>query len=112
MKTLWAVTLFCGAIAAAPAFGAEDPLPCAKDPQNEGMQARMNTIRDEMDRIEWTTDRAEKRHLMELHIKHMREGLREMRVRKMHPDCRLEMMGSMMESMARHELVMHEDHSR
>lgn len=106
---LMPIALLCGALAASPALGAAGASACAKDPNAKGMQARMDTMREQMDRIEWTTDRAEKRQLMELHVKHMREGLREMRVRKMRPDCQLEVMGSMMESMARHELVKHDD---
>jgi hypothetical protein len=104
------VTLLCGALAAAPALGAEEPSACAKESHAEGLLARMRVIREQSDRIEWTTDRVEQRQLMELHIKHLREGMREMRHRKVGPGCRLEMMSSMMEAMIRHDLVMHEAH--
>jgi len=60
--------------------------------------------------MEWTTDRAEQRKLMELNIKHVREGVREMRHRKLGAECRMEVMASLMEAMVRHELLMHEEH--
>lgn len=110
MRSIYAITLLCGAIAAAPALGAEEASACAKEPNSEGMRARMNVIREQSDRIEWATDRAEQRQLMELHIKHLREGMREMRHRKLSSGCRIEMMSSMMEAMIRHDLVMHEAH--
>lgn len=110
MRRIHLVILLCGALAAAPALGAEQPFACAKEARAEGMLARMKLIREQSDRIEWTTDRAEQRQLMELHIKHLREGMREMRLRKLSSGCRIEIMTSMMEAMIRHDLVMHDAH--
>ena len=112
MRTICAVALACVALAAGPAFGADDASPCAKEPSNAGMNTRMKTMQEQMDRIEWTTDRAEQRRLMDLHMKHMSEGLRELRKREMGMGCRMEMMSSMMEAMIRHERVMHDNDSR
>lgn len=111
MKMTWMLAVAC-ALAGAPASAAEPDSACMHDSQAQGLRARIDNLRDQMDRIEWTTDRAERQQLMELHSKLLREGLREMRMRKVRTECQLEVMGTMMESMARHELVMHEDHHR
>ena len=74
-----------------------------------GMNARLDTMRNQMDRIEVTTDRAEQRKLMDLHMKHVREGLHELRKREDIPmACRVEMMTAMLETLVRHEEVAHE----
>lgn len=72
------------------------------------MHARMKTMKEQVDLIEWTTDRAEQRRLMVMHMKHMHEGLRELRKRDLDVGCRIEMMNTMMEAMVRHEQVMHD----
>jgi hypothetical protein len=66
------------------------------------MRARVETMNQQMDRAEWAEDRAKQRELMDLHTKHMREGLRELRKRDMPADCRMELMSEMMESLMRH----------
>ncbi len=92
--------------AAAPAFASGPP--CAQQ-SAAGMHARLDTMRDQMDRIEVTTDRAEQRKLMELHMKHVREGLHELRKREDIPmACRVEMMSAMLETLVRHEAVAQE----
>ena len=75
------------------------------DPKAVGLTARMEQMKEQMDRIEWTTDRAEQRRQMELHMKKMHEGMRELRRREASEGCRLEMMHAMMEQMMRHQLV-------
>jgi hypothetical protein len=93
-------------VAAAPAFAGGAP--CAHQ-SAVGMKARLSTMRDQMDRIEVTADRAEQRKLMELNIKHVREGLHELRKREDIPmACRVEMMSAMLETMVRHEAVAQE----
>ena len=93
--------------AAAPAF-AGDGRTCAQQ-SVAGMNARLDTMHDQMDRIEITTDRAEQRKLMELHMKHVREGLQELRKREDIPmACRVEMMSAMLETLVRHETVAQE----
>ena len=96
------------ALGAVPAFAADTPPDCPKDGATVGMQARMKTLREEIERIEWTADPAEQKRLMEMHMKHMHEGLRELRRRDMHVACRVDLMASMMETMIRHEQVMHD----
>ena len=110
MKRIVAMALLGGVVAVAPAFGAEEKSACAREPHSEGLRARMKVIREQSDRIEWTIDRAEQRQLMQLHIKHLREGMQELRHRRVAPDCRIEMMSSMMEAMIRHDLVVQEAH--
>ena len=82
--------------------------PCANGSAS-GMKARVTTMRDQMDRIEITADRAEQRKLMELNIKHVREGLHELGKREDIPvACRVEMMNAMLETLVRHEAVAQE----
>lgn len=109
MRTLCAVGMLCGALAAASAFGADTVPACPNDPGTAGMHARMKVMREQMDQIEWTTDRVEQRRLMQMHMKHMHEGLRELRNRDLGMGCRIEMMNTMMEAMVRHEQVMHDN---
>ena len=107
MRVPLAAGVLCAAFAF-PAFAGETRPACPNDPATAGMQARMKTLRAEIERIEWTVDRTEQKRLMEMHMKHMHEGLHELGRREMDVPCRLEMMTSMMETMIRHEQVMHE----
>src|SRR5690349_15859161 len=84
------------------AFGADS---CERDPAARGLAERMQGMAEQMDRSEWSTDREEQQRLMELHMKKMREGMRELRHRKAGEACRVEMMQAMMEQMMRHHLV-------
>jgi hypothetical protein len=104
-----------GALCAAfafPAFAGEAPPSCPNDAATAGMNARMKTLREEIDRIEWTVDSTEQKRLMDLHMKHMHESLHEMHRRRIDTPCRLEMMTSMMETMIRREQVMQERDAR
>jgi hypothetical protein len=65
-----------------------------------------------MDRIERIEDRAEQRRILDLHMKQMRESMREIRRRDLAPGCRMEVMGDMMEVMIRHQHAMHEPGER
>ena len=98
------VLLGCALLAASAAFAAP-PGQCERDPRARGLPERMHSMSNEMDRIEWTLDRAEQRLLLDLHAKKMQEGLRELRQRKAGEACRLEMMHAMMEQMLRHQLA-------
>ena len=104
MKRFIPVTAACFALAATAAFADH----CGHSTQAEGMRARVNTINEQMDRIEWSQDRTQQRELMDLHMKHMQEGMRELRKREMPADCRIELMSAMMESMMRHQQVQQE----
>jgi hypothetical protein len=86
-------------------FGALAEGSCERDPAARGLTQRMNGMAAQMDRIEWTTDRQERQALMELHMKKMREGMRELRHRDAGDACRVEMMQAMMEQMMRYQLV-------
>ena len=107
MKTLMKAAVACMALAAATVLA--DPVAGHCGQGTEGMRARMKTIHDQMERIEFTEDRAQQRELMDLHMKHMQEGMREMRKRDMPDACRVELMTSMMESMMRHQQLQQEN---
>ena len=106
MKTLIKAAIACAALAAVPVRA--DPVPGHCGQGTEGMRARMKTIHDQMDRIEFTEDRATRSELMDLHMKHMQEGMRELRKREMPEACRVELMSSMMEMMVRHQQMQQE----
>src|SRR5215208_4781752 len=90
----------------APAYAAETLESCVHDPAARGMPERIEGLRYQMDRIEWTADRAEQRKLMDLHLKKMHEGMRTMRQRGAGDGCRMEFMQAMLEQMMRHELAL------
>ena len=112
MKVTLKAVLLCATLAAGAASAGADTKACGTEGAMKGMRERMQLMHEQMDRIEWTTDRAEQGVLLDLHAKHMREGVREMRHRELGPDCRMEMMGSMMEELVRHQLVMSERDAR
>ena len=82
---------------------------CGKGTAAEGMRARVHGIRAQADKIDLATDRSQQRALLDLHMKQMQEGLRELRKRELPADCRIELMSSMMESMMRAQQVAHAD---
>ena len=82
---------------------------CGKSPQADAMRARVKTMHEQMDRAEYARDRSEQRALMDLHMKHMQEGLRELRKRELSAACRIELMSAMMETMVRAQMVAHAD---
>ena len=112
MRTTLKAVLLCAALAAGSALGAHETKSCAKEPAMSGMRERMRLMHDQMDRIEWTTDRTEQAKLLDLHAKHMHEGTREMRKRDLATDCRMDLMSYMMEEMVRHQLVLSERDGR
>lgn len=99
MKAFIKSAATCLAFTATAAFADQ----CGTAAPAEGMRARMKTMHEQMDRAEWTEDRAQQRDLMDLHMKHMREGMRELRKREMPAECRVELMTEMMETMIRHQ---------
>jgi hypothetical protein len=84
--------------------------PCMNDPQAEGMRMRMERMHEQMDRAQVLADPAEQRRLLDLHAKHMREGMRELRRREtgLEPACRMELMHAMMEQVIAHQCVAQE----
>jgi len=112
MKRIFAVSALCAGLVAVPALAATPASACGEDVQSAGMQARMNTVRTQMDRIEWSTDRAEQKRLLDLNTKHVQEGLREARRRDLAPGCRLEVLNTLLETMVRHEQVRQEADGR
>lgn len=105
MKAL-ACAFVAAVIATASPCAAAQEAKCARQPAMVGMHERIAALRDQMDRIEAATDRAEQRRLMEMNAKLMREGMREIRSRDLAAPCRVEMMASMMEVMIRHQQAM------
>ncbi|MBC8024204.1 MAG: hypothetical protein H7Y14_13850 [Burkholderiales bacterium] len=105
MNILIKLAATCIALSITPALANHTFDHCAKGPAADGMRARVNTITDQMDRIEGSTDRGQQRQLMELHMKQMQEGLRELRKRELSAACRMELMSTLMESLVRHQQV-------
>lgn len=109
MKPIIRIAAVSLALAATGALADHTINHCGKSMSAEGMRARVRTISDQMDKIDLTTDRAKQRELLDLHMKHMQEGLRELRKRDLSAACRIELMSSMMESMVRAQIVAHAD---
>ncbi|MGZ5082685.1 MAG: hypothetical protein ACXWHA_04885 [Usitatibacter sp.] len=109
MRTI-AVAAFALAACGA-ALAGHDPA-CRPGAEMKGMRERIATLQAQMERIESTTDRAEQRRLMDLNAKMMREGMHEIRARPLDTGCRVEMMGSMMDVMIRHQQAMQEPEER
>ena len=96
----------CALAAASAALAAPDAsTPCANEPTAAGLPQRLERMRDQMERIEWTTNREEQRALMDLHMKTMHEGMREVHRRQTSNECRMDMMQALMEQMMRHQLA-------
>ncbi|HET9576515.1 MAG TPA: hypothetical protein VFP44_01745 [Usitatibacter sp.] len=113
MNRMSRVAAACVFAAASTAFAAvESTVPCAQDPKARGLPERLERMRDQMDRIEWATDKEEQRRLMDLHLKTMQEGMREVRRRDTTAECRMQMMQALMEQMMRHEIVAHDTDGR
>jgi hypothetical protein len=109
MKAMSKVFAACALAAASTAYAAADSAaPCAGDPMASGLPQRMERMRDQMNRIEWATDREEQRRLMDLHLKTMHEGMREVHRRSTSSECRMDMMQSLMEQMMRHQMAAQE----
>ena len=112
MRKILKTTLLCVALQAGGAFAVDGDTECAKQAAMAGMRARLELMHEQMSRIEWTTDRVERSQLLDLHSKHMGEGLREVRRRNLDATCRMEMMGAIMEEMVRHQLAASERDDR
>jgi hypothetical protein len=109
MKTISKIAAACVLAAASTAIAAVDAVaPCAKDPKANGLPQRLERMRDQMDRIEWATDREEQKRLLDLHLKTVQEGMRETKRRDTTQECRLDMMQALMEQMVRHQLAAQE----
>ena len=100
-----ASSIFAAACLVAAAAVAGEASPCRDDPQSEGLRTRMERMHEQMDRTRALSDPAEQRRLLELHAKHMREGMRELRRRDpgLEPGCRMELMHAMMEQVIAHQ---------
>jgi hypothetical protein len=112
MRTTLRAALLCAVLAAGGAAAGDYGKGCGNEAAMRGMRERMQLMHEQMDRIEWTTDRTEQWKLLDLHAKHMREGMRELRVRDLGASCRMELMSSIMEEMVRHQLVLSERDAR
>lgn len=108
MKTLVRAFALCAIAAATSAMAASPQEACAGDPKARGLPERIENMKEQMNRIEWSSDRAQQRALMDLHMKQIQEGMRELRRREAGPACRMEMMHAMMEQMVRHNLAANE----
>jgi hypothetical protein len=114
MNVITKIAAACALGAASTAYAAVDTTaPCARDPKAAGLPQRLERMQDQMDRIEWSSDREEQKRLLDLHLKSVQEGMRETKRRDTTAECRLDMMQSLMEQMVRHELAAQEvDHGR
>ena len=103
--TAIATVIAASLLAAGAAVAHEPPSSCARDPAARGMHERIDGLREQGNRIEWTDDQDERRVLMELHMKRMHEGMRTLRERGAGDACRMEFMEAMLEQMTRHQLA-------
>lgn len=105
-----ASSILAAACLVATAAVAAEGTPCTNDPDAVGMRSRMEVMHEQMDRAQSQSDPAEQRRLLELHAKHMREGMRELRRREpvLAPGCRLELMHAMMEQVIAHQCMAEE----
>jgi len=84
------------------AWAQASPSACAT-----GLAQRLENLQQQMRRIE-ESQGAEQRRLMDLHLKSMQEGLRELRQRGASEPCRIEVMQAVMEQLLRHQLALQE----
>ncbi|MGZ5034336.1 MAG: hypothetical protein ACXWAC_14160 [Usitatibacter sp.] len=112
MRALCPVLFACAMGLWSGVCGASPLTACESETAMTGIRERLATLDDQMNRIEWTTDRAERRALMDLHMKHMHESLRELRKRDLGSACRMDLMSAMLEEMVRHQQAMSEPEAR
>jgi hypothetical protein len=107
VKTLFAWFLL---VAASLPAVAQERSACAKDADAAGMKTRIDAMDGQVTRIRSLTDRAQQKRLAELHVKHMHEGLRELRRRdvRLDPACRAEVMQSLLEHVIVHQQLVHD----
>jgi len=103
-KPLASGILAATCLVAAATAGAQGA-PCSGDPQATGMRTRMERMHEQVGKAQAVSDPAEQRRLLELHAKHMSEGMRELRRRDpgLQPGCRMELMHAMMEQVIAHQ---------
>lgn len=108
MKPNIRIAAACAALAVTGAYADHTPTHCnTKAPAVQGMQARLNTISTQVEKIEWTTDKAERAALIDLNMKHMSEAMGQLRKRDISPGCQIELMSSMLEALMRQQQVAH-----
>ena len=107
MKPIIRVAAACAALAVTGAFADHTATHCDDTPQVQGMKARINTISSQVDKIEWTTDKAERATLINLNMKHMSEAMGQLRKRDLSAGCQIELMSSMLEALMRQQQVAH-----
>ena len=105
MKPTITLATACIVLAATGAFADHTATHCGNSTEAQGMRARVATIQSQADRIEWTTDRAEQRQLVELNMKHLQEASLQLRKRELPHACRIELMSAMLEAMLRNQQV-------
>ena len=105
MKPTITLATACIALAATGAFADHTATHCGNSTEAQGMRARVATIQSQADRIEWTTDRAEQRQLVELNMKHLQEAMGQLRKRDLSPGCRIELMTTMLDVLIRNQQV-------
>ena|SRR6478609_5705850 len=96
-----ACAAFCGAGAAFAYEGGCDHVAGA-----EALRGRVQTLELQVERLERSSDPAERRSLAEINMKRVREALGQMRHRDLPADCRVEIMAAMLQAMVRNEQAM------
>jgi ferredoxin-NADP reductase len=107
MKPVIRIAAACAALAATGAFADHTATHCDNTPQVQGMKARLNTISSQVEKIEWTTDKAERDALINLNMKHLSEAMAQLRKREISTGCQIELMTSMLEALMRQQQVAH-----
>ena len=102
MRKLLSVALASAAFAAFAGPPAEMGA-CMKDPNAEGARRAMGHMHKDMEGLDAAKDQKQRRHMMDEHMKHMHEGMGEMRKPGMGMGCRTHMMDTMMDHMGRHK---------
>ena len=106
MNILRPVLIAC-AFSAMPAAAADADRPCAAEAAAPGLEARVDAMRGQLERLPAVDDRGEKLRIMRLHAKHMDEGLRELRRRRdrLELPCRLHLTQALLEQAIGHQLA-------
>ena len=97
----------CAGLVAAGAAAAHQPA-CDRvaGANADAMRGRMETLEEQVGRLERSTDPAERRSIAEVNMKRMQEAMRQLRHRDLPADCRMEMMEAMLHAMVRNEQAM------
>lgn len=107
MKPFVRIAAACAALAVTGAFADHTPTHCDNTLAVQGMKARLATISNQVERIEWTTDKAEQQALIDLNMKHLSEAMGQLRKREISTGCQIELMSGMLEAMLRQQQVAH-----